>query len=539
MTENTTSERREFPDCGCSSVLYEGCRALTAEEKIGDCRAHVRAVSEFCDPWKYTTTALRNEDRSLADIPPTTEEEERRGGRQHSHPIPRDPGGCVDETIDRIFRGNLTAFARLLDADKELVRVEPDEFAQQRRAGIPRPARFKIICGLETESGDPPWVRDWIPTADGSLKLMAPGPGGFPSSPKGVLAPKPPRNAGTSIKAPHQIPHLGPDEVKPRPSPPQSARTDAYNEACGPVWHSGSTWRRLKSGLGKCKDGRVDRIRDAFGLAYQVIRSAELEMAIFADLEEDDRRYFWDSYKQRDLAAPGYWFGQSDSPRFEERFWTIFGKMQAWSMAFRHGFWDLETGVLISCRADKGGTTIARHFYLNIIELYERWFQFPERDAATALVMLHEMGHKSDWNINFWGWFINSWGGAYALTDSLPLGDIGDQESGSNCKQGTNNKCYLNQQRTGVVLLENIPQPFNGRSPLRPATEDWRWIDPLGVTTPMGIEPRALAVAYDGTGLGYSTLVFNLDNYVSWMWNRWLDHGYGTLAPPGTTPDTC
>jgi hypothetical protein len=512
-----SGSQQSAPACGCNST-----------ESV---LATLQCQAAPGNPRQHTTTAPHNEQ-------PTAGEEHRDKWR-HPHRIPLDSAGCVDETLDRIFRGNLDSFKRLLDADKELVGVEPDDLERQRRAGIPNPARFKIITGLEPIDVDPPWVHGWVPTTDGSLKLMAPGPGGLPTSPKGLQAPKGPLSPVTKLKAPHLIPLIGPDDFKPLPSPPQSAQTSNYNLACVPIWHSGHHCRRVPLGLGMCNSNRTGRIGDAFSLAYQVIRCAEQEMAVFAALEEADRKYFWDSYQQRDLGAPQYWFGRSDSPRFEERFWTIFGKIQSWSMAFRHGFWDLETGVLFSCRSDKnkGGSTIARHFYLNIIELYDPWFKFPDRDAATALVILHEMAHKSDWNINFWGWFINSWGGAYAIKDSLPLGELGDQESSVNCSLGNSDKCYLNQQNTGVVLLENIPHPFNGQTM---GTEDWIWIDPFNAVAPrMGIEPRALAVYYDGTGLGYSDLVYNQDNYVSWMWNRWLDHGYATLAPPGTPPTPC
>lgn len=137
------------------------------------------------------------------------------------------------------------------------------------------------------------------------------------------------------------------------------------------------------------------------------------------------------------------------------------------------------------------GDAGARHSTVNGISLYKVWFDtLAANDRAAALI--HEMGHLSQTYVH-----------AY-LTPFLPIGLglgllYGKSPSDRSNSDACDGKCYAEYPMQGNALA-CAPNMFNG------------------------LEPRALVTAWEaGTNNTYTDMMKNIDNYVCYMWNRWMD----------------
>jgi hypothetical protein len=232
-------------------------------------------------------------------------------------------------------------------------------------------------------------------------------------------------------------------------------------------------------------------LRKAYDLAYQVLRSAERELLSWRDSDYSDKklRLLWqNAWTKHEFASLRYWFGDESERWFNSRFETIVDTIRRWSYCFRHGFYvGLDLPVFLRCSPNNNSAS-AYHAEPNVVTLCSSWFDLPPFEQATML--LHEMGHwSSRIPVPLWQPSL-----AWVGLDSDP-----QDRKHSVCQGGSYNsdRCY---------------RP----SDLSPS--DW-YVDG---------DPKELVVEFeDGDDQAGDDMLGNIDNYVSYMWNRWNDHNYG------------
>lgn len=187
------------------------------------------------------------------------------------------------------------------------------------------------------------------------------------------------------IENPNPIPETGPYVL--------TCEHDDHND------HKG--WSAHYNGKGLCApQSRIAMISDAFDLAYQVIRSAELELFYWGAQSEYFRKKYWRLRTSKGVEGTsttlGYWFGSEAAPDFNKRFSRVEQVVTWWSYAFLHGFYNYHNPVYVICRPHHSplGGAIARHSSINTITLYEPWFE-NYGPGSRAAILLHEMGHVS------------------------------------------------------------------------------------------------------------------------------------------------
>ena len=454
-----------------------------------------------------------------------------------------DAGCATDSRIAARYDWN--AFLPLLDRSREVVEVEDGE-----RAG--RGPRLKIVADLEVVEATAPW--------SDSLDIGAEGPGGLPVPPLGIKSPKMPLVGGTSIKAPKQQGQYLPVPI------PQAKQSNNYAPP-DTNWHSGARYRRYTVSKGQCsgskensdfwdgQSGEKAVIHDSYAWAYQVIRSAELEMAEWVDRSQKERMEFWTTYKTFLESTPETWFGAVSAGNFDERFMTVYATLAAWSFRFRHGFYSssdwglsLDRPVLLSCRPDKNGAA-ASHNTLNEIELKNDFFESVYGGTKTPvkpwqiLVMIHEMGHHSRQDLSpvLAALGLHIVQGLWNLMqdDILVNVDLDDQQD-SGCNWISNGeeskKCYAVKQLNLNARWEGIAVPFAGQpldGPL--VTVSGKKLNPAHPSYNPAIADNPLMLVSQSNGNvdgAEAKMLGNIDNYVGYMWNRWLDHGYCKLNVP-------
>jgi hypothetical protein len=265
--------------------------------------------------------------------------------------------------------------------------------------------------------------------------------------------------------------------------------------------------RRSHLGVGSCSDAEFDIIRIAYRIAAQVVRAADEELRFWFEEQPtniNEARAFWDfSVSGRDECSLSHWFGASDAPRFGERFGNVYSTIKSWSYRFRHGFYGPGTHrpVYFRCRQDRQPDYLAVHASLNVITLYGPWFDL-NTPWERAVVIIHEMGHLSRSGLQ---WVIPGLIGMGVGTGVMLTHGPRDRRNVV-CEGYSENKCY------GFADNDDFANPFN------PFQSDSILVGP---------NPRALAVEFNAGGSeARRDMMDNIDIYVCYMWNRWVDRGY-------------
>ena len=237
-------------------------------------------------------------------------------------------------------------------------------------------------------------------------------------------------------------------------------------------------FRRQRVGIGKCTGSKLKDVRRAFAFSYMMLECAKEEVRAIKR-SPTDARILWHASQEFEEASLGYWFGENYNQRDTmTMLHKIDDMLSEWSMAYCGGFRDI-LPVFIRCKSKNGvGGGPARHIVKNTIELFPRYFGMEK--AKQSVTMLHEMGHR--------------------CKSLLKPRD----ERHDLCTGGWNKKKNMCYRDTGDV-------------------EHWEDIF-------RGGNPRILAeAATDGRGSAKKALLNNIDNYVCYMWNRYVDHGERTM----------
>lgn len=251
---------------------------------------------------------------------------------------------------------------------------------------------------------------------------------------------------------------------------------------------SRAVFRRQRHGVGKCTGNKLKAASAAFANAYFLVESARQEVS---DLRRNpDARILWHASLTYPEASLAHWFGADyDGRQMGRMLVKIERILHEWALAFCSGFRDLAP-VWIRCKSKNGvGGGPARHISANMIELFPRYFEMSREKRIVT--MLHEMGHRST-----------------SLTKPR-------DERHDLCNRGWNRKqnmCY--------------------REPDQPEDRSRDRLFHSG-------NPRTLAEAAEGGNVSARKAALNnIDNYVSYMWNRDIDrHGHMMqLLEPGAKP---
>lgn len=263
--------------------------------------------------------------------------------------------------------------------------------------------------------------------------------------------------------------------------------------------HKGQEFRRCKSGGCRCQSGTpgsdLTQISNAFKLAYQVIRSAEKELDYWNDQPKAYKGTMWQGYIEKASGSLAHWFGRTDAGRFEERWVAVYHTIRDWSFRFRNGYIP-GFPVKLKCYKHKDPSYSASHVEPNVINLYKQFFD--KSPNQKAITLLHEMGHMSRGDLFPW-----------LLPAPLPGAGVG----------------------LGLVLVGG---PRDRRNDVC-VHEKEKCYRTIGSTLPnnnelKGPNPRALVAEFEGGSKeGYRDMLDNIDNYVCYMWNRWVDRGYCRL----------
>ena len=165
-----------------------------------------------------------------------------------------------------------------------------------------------------------------------------------------------------------------------------------------PALYTSEAYRRSKIEPGHCRNESARRVFRAFRTAYQMIRSADLELQYWYDQSHSnplDERDFWDftGVTSQDECSLAHWFGNAGAEEFDERFETVCITIRAWSLRFRRGFyWPANIPVYIRCRDDWHINAFGVHASLNVITLYGDFFDNEMSNWDRGLCILHEMG---------------------------------------------------------------------------------------------------------------------------------------------------
>lgn len=317
------------------------------------------------------------------------------------------------------------------------------------------------------------------------------GPGGMPYQPLGFGPPP-------SLQK----------EIAPPPSLP-SAPYAAIRDCSGPDGSHPQFHDQEFRWSSKCNG--VEQVGNRFWLAYQICRSAELELRSYLQHWGDDAklRELWNAHSMIKEASLAWWFGSDSSRWFHTRLTTVAYRLACWSWCFRHGFWGdpiVDKAVLIRCHPNEGKNKAAYAYHAepNVVTLLGPWFKlkdlhpFDVAEAQQAIALLHEMGHYSGSGgqdgvaaapygvpTHFW---MNAWKGALEPPRDR-RNDVCDGSPG--------NRCY----QTAIWTLTDL------------------WYT--------GGRPRLLVDEFQkGSDDAYDDMMDNVDNYTSYMWNRWQDRGY-------------
>ncbi|MGH1490233.1 MAG: hypothetical protein ACRBK7_12710 [Acidimicrobiales bacterium] len=237
---------------------------------------------------------------------------------------------------------------------------------------------------------------------------------------------------------------------------------------------SDAKFRRQRVGAGKCTGSDLTDVRRAFAEAYMMIECAKEEVRSILRKPED-ARVLWHASLEHETSSLSYWFGENYTQKQTmEMLHHIDDILTEWSLAFCGGFRDL-LPVFIRCKTKNGvGDGPARHLVKNTIELFPRYFDMVR--ARRTITMLHEMGHRCKSLLK-------------------PRDERHDLCSGG--WNGEENMCY----RT-ISEVDDFGELFSGGN------------------------PRILAeAATAGNGSAKKTLLNNIDNYVCFIWNRYIDRG--------------
>ncbi|WP_109471948.1 hypothetical protein [Ornithinimicrobium cavernae] len=243
-------------------------------------------------------------------------------------------------------------------------------------------------------------------------------------------------------------------------------------------------FRRQRVGAGKLTGTELSVVTDAYVWAYFMAGSARNELRSWGETPQDIPA-LWNGSIGHPAASLGHWFGErvsdrSDMRRIMDRIQDV---LEAWTSAFSSGF---RTGFPVFIRRKERdpvfGSPPARHVARNTVELTPDYFELGP--AAQAAVLLHEMGH-------------------WAIGMTNPRDERSDL-----CEGGWNrpeNMCY-----------------HTGKNTLRSEDEMLRESN-----------PRVLAEAFDaGSESAGKTARNNIDNYVAFMWNRFIDRTDSVLYVP-------
>jgi hypothetical protein len=290
-------------------------------------------------------------------------------------------------------------------------------------------------------------------------------------------------------------------------APTRSNATSSFSDLVKPGIYEGPPWRliiprfksdeidyrnakfrRQKRGVGKCTGSKLKQVSSSFAFGYVLCESARRELRNIQQNPED-ARILWHASAEHSQASLAFWFGADPSnAQMSRMLHKIEDMLAEWAMAFCAGFRNI-LPVYIRCKSRNSGreTNMARHVVKNTIELMPRYFDTSQARQDTTL--LHEMGHR--------------------CKSLLKPRD----ERHSLCFGGWNsdeNMCYRDTDR--IRTHNSLYRAGN---------------------------PRALAMAATaGDASARKALLNNIDNYVCYMWNRYVDHGERVLdvMPPQTKP---
>jgi len=330
---------------------------------------------------------------------------------------------------------------------------------------VPRPPRLKVLDDLEQVCG---------------------GADGFPDFPPAMA--KSPSKPSAGPSASHSNQEGG-------GMPP------AHNQKANPAFlvHEGkykSGWAYRVSKSGACYGSQL--VKDRFELAYQVLRSAELEVLGYLEYWENQEalEWLWSARETYDQSTLEYWFGRASSRWFRSRLATVAITLSNWSACFRHGFYGFHKPVFLRCYPNNGSNA-GFHAEPNVVTLARPWFEIADKygsmntaqiEAEQVFTVIHEMGHYSgaggvSYTNHFW---INAWAGLIAAPR-----DRQNDVCGGKCYQGSTSNFSA--------------KPLYG-----------------------GGAPHDLVVKFEsGNDDAGEDMLDNIDNYVSYMWNRWIDRNYG------------
>lgn len=254
-------------------------------------------------------------------------------------------------------------------------------------------------------------------------------------------------------------------------------------------------------------------LRRTYRAAYQMIRTADLELQYW--FEEDhgqtvqDARDFWNfSNTGTPECSLAFWFGDANAgggeDDFRERLGIVYLTIKHWSIRFRTGFYyPADIPVYIRCRNNWHIDPYAIHASLNVITLYGDWFDVPSGDWGRAIILLHEMGHLSLSGIKF----LPVPGLFGATVSQIALLTEGPRDRRHEVCTRYENQCYGSPDPLELGAFQP-PQIYDGQA--------------------SGINPRRLVARFEAVGSGEARrdMLHNIDNYVCYMYNRWVDRNY-------------
>jgi len=238
---------------------------------------------------------------------------------------------------------------------------------------------------------------------------------------------------------------------------------------------SPAMWTPRTWGRKACADHLIPTINDLYSQAYRMCRIAELELDYIETLSHEGLLQLWHAYVEHEESSLSFWFGDLDFGGgnllqwTEVRFNIVREVVKAVSRAFRHGFKAWHDPVTVKCHDDCD--QIARHLTQNAVTLCPPFWGHSEADQVTTI--LHEMFH--------WSLFPAS---------TNPRDRNNPICAADACTDGTD--CYQ-----CLLFADEI---FTGGAPRDLVLAFEAWDDAAG-----------------------DDMIYNIDNYMSWIWNRWQD----------------
>ncbi|MEM7094425.1 MAG: hypothetical protein AAF567_15595 [Actinomycetota bacterium] len=258
-------------------------------------------------------------------------------------------------------------------------------------------------------------------------------------------------------------------------------------------------FRRKKRGVGKCTGDKLKKVQASYAMAYVMAKSAHDEVRHIID-HGSNPLVLWHGSVHHPEASLAHWFGENYSGAQTSRMLHKIEDMLAeWSTAFEAGFRDI-LPVYIRCKSADPvfGNPPARHWARNTIELMPDYFDMDRHKRD--ITMLHEMGHQ--------------------CKSTFKPRDESHRLCSGGWKRG-DDMCY--REKADMNVAED-----DFGNPVKPH-------DRLFKTG----NPRILAQAASrGDVSARKALLNNIDNYVCFMWNRYVDRSEQTLVllPPKSKP---